>query len=163
MLQTKNIAVFVLLLLILLSGYIFFSSSTAADQEKNIITKSEMKIVSVEKYNFGKGGLVLIAQEKSGNGILKAYTLMPVIDRYMKTTAIRFNKEDQPVRFVGESWGGYQALTYQDGKLVVKSDMSGAGFAGRIPLWIALSALTSFVILFVANYVRKRRISVVKT
>lgn len=157
MTQKSSIVVFILLIPILLFGFVFFSSSRLPDLEKNIIVKSDIKVTSIEKHPFGNGGLVLIGLDNSGDGILRAYTKFPVINRYMKTKAFSFTSKDDSVLFAGESWAGYQALTYKDGKLMEESKASGNGFAGRIPLWVTLSALSSFLITYGPNYLRKRK------
>ena len=158
--KKKRIAVFVLLFVILLSGFVFIKSANLATLEQEIIVKSGIKVEAVGQYTFGKGGLVLVCQDLNGDGAFKAYTRIPLINRYMKTYELNFNHKDQPLYLAVESWEGFQALTFQDSKLKIEGNPTGLGFAGRIPLWITLSALSSYLITYgrsMTNNMRKKK------
>jgi hypothetical protein len=155
--KKKRIAVFVLLLITLVCGYVLIQSSTIEKLENKIITTSDIKIEVVGQYQFGIGGMALVGQNVDGDGVFQAYAKIPVLNRYMKTYEVSFISEEQPLYIAGESWDGYQALIYQDGKLNNEDSPSGLGFAGRIPLWITLSALTSFLITYGPTTLRNTR------
>jgi len=158
--KKKRIAAFVLLLITLVCGYVLIQSSTIEKLEKKIITTSDIKVEVVGQYLFGKGGMALVGQNVNGDGVFQTYTKIPVINRYMQTYEVRFTSEEQPLYIAGESWDGYQALIYQDGKLNNEDSPSGLGFAGRIPLWITLSALASCLIIYgpsILRNIRKRK------
>jgi hypothetical protein len=81
----KRFIVFLILTFIIFFGYIGIGSNSLDRLEKEIITKSGIKVVSVGQYEFGKGGLVLVGIDKNDKGILKAYSVIPVFNRFMKT------------------------------------------------------------------------------
>ena len=155
--KKKSIAAFVLLLISLVCGYVLIQSSTIEKLEKEIITTSEFKVEVVGQYQFGKGGMALVGQDIDDDGIFQTYVKIPVVNRYMKTYETRFKSEDQPLYIAGESWDGYRALIYQEGKLNNEDSPSGLGFAGRIPLWITISAIASFLITFGPTWMHKRK------
>ena len=155
MTKKKYITAIALLFVIFLVGFIIINTARLDTLEKDIVVTPDIKVEAVGQYTFGKGGLVLVGQSKSGDGVFKAYTKIPVIDRYMETLEIPFSDEDQPLYIAVESWEGYQAMTFHDGEFKIESKPTGAGFAGRIPLWITLSALASFLIVYVPNRLQR--------
>ena len=144
----KRFIVFLILTFIIFFGYIGIGSDSLAHLEKEIITKTDIKVVSVGQYEFGKGGLVLVGIDKNGNGALKAYSVIPGFNSFMKTQNFSFDNQHTSVEWVGESWIGYQALTYQDGKLYEESEGSGLGFGRRVLRWFVLSAFVSCLITY---------------
>jgi hypothetical protein len=158
--KKKRIAVFILLLITLVCGYVLIQSSTIEKLEKKIITTSDIKIEVVRQYQFGIGGMALVGQNVNGDGVFQTYAKIPVLNRYMQTYEVRFTSEEQPLYIAGESWDGYQALIYQDGKLNNEDSPSGLGFAGRIPLWITISTLVSFLVTYGPGWLRNRKIKI---
>lgn len=143
--------VYILLIPVFLSGSILFFSSPFANIQKEIATDAGITSASVEQFSFGAGGFILLGQDKNGDGILRAYTKFPIINRYAKTKAFSYSKADQPLQLAGESWAGYQALTFEESKLTVASDASGIGFVRTLLRWFALSNLGALIITIILN------------
>ena len=158
--RIKRFGAFLLLTVILWIGYMAISSSPLDSLEKQIITKSDIKVITIGQYEFGKGGLVLVGTDKNDVGVLKTYAKIPIFARFVETRELDFKKQNTPVDLIGESWVGYQVLRYQDGTLKQVSDGRGMGFGRRVLRWFFLSSSVSCLITYgpeILRNIRKRK------
>jgi hypothetical protein len=151
MTQKSSLIVFSLFIPLLLLVFIFFLSSPMDHIQSDLATDAGIELASVQHYSFGTGGLVLLGQDKGGEGIIRAYTKFPIINRYTKTKAFSFNEADIPFNFAGESWAGYQVLMYKDAKLTVESEANGIGYTETLMLWFSLSCLGALAVTILLN------------
>jgi hypothetical protein len=151
MTQKSSCIVFFLFIPFFLIGLIFILSSPIEQIQNDLATDAGIKLKSVQHYSFGTGGLILFGEDKGGEGILRAYTKIPMFNRYTKTKAFSFNEADKPFNFAGESWAGYQVLMYKDAKLTVESEANGIGFTQTLLLWLSLSCLGALTVTILLN------------
>lgn len=128
--------------------FLMIISSSLDRLENEIITKSGFKVVSVGQYEFGRGGVVLVALDEGGDGILKAAVEFPVLKRVVKLQEIEFEFEEIPLEFIAESWSGKQLVSYREGKLNEITKGDGFGFVSRLLRWFFMVQFIAFLIVY---------------
>lgn len=140
---TRWIVCFVLTLSIFFGAYMTLNSTNRNNLEHKLLDESSLKIESIVQSTFGEGGLVLVGLDRQDAGIMEAYTKIPFVNRYVATKKFDFEKTDMPLHFAGESWKGFQALTFDGTKLKEEDASTGLGFTGRMIFWAAVAAILS--------------------
>lgn len=147
----RLLVVMMLLVTIPFGIYLFLWSMPADQLESQYVQRAEFQVDQVTKVHLLGGGLALVAQDAAGNGLLKAYAKVPLLNRYMPTDTFDFTDQGEPINFRVRVWIGSARVTWNQGKSVPsgETEWDGWGIGEKLLFnlfWIEL-CVAAFVLI----------------
>lgn len=149
--------VFLLFFLLAFCPGMLWGSTHVTSLEHKIIDKSDTRIITLTKYEFGDYGLIVMGKDKSGAGKMYALVRIPGLKRYWISEARNYHDE-QINTFAVRDLSHWVTLNQDHENIMTEKSKTGFGYLSNIFLRIlAVSAIASVCALVIDTWIQRRR------
>jgi hypothetical protein len=148
--------VFLLFFLLAFCPVMLWGSTSVTSVEHKIIDKSDTKIITLTKYEFGDYGLIVMGKDKSGAGKMYALVRIPGLERYWVSETRNYNDE-QINTFAVRDLSHWVTLKLDKENLKEEETKTGLGYMSNLFLRaLVIAAFASIGALIIDMWTRRR-------